>query len=138
MYSLEPVPSATEDIGSRVIGCAIDVHRALGPGYLEHLYRRALCVELTESGLTYEIEKQITINYKGTIVGIHRLDLIIENCVLLELKAVESLAYVHKAQVLSYLRASGLRLGLLINFNVGVLKDGIRRIVFSESGGPST
>lgn len=129
MLCLEPIPPETEQVARELIRCAIAVHRELGPGFLEHIYRRALCLELKASGLTHETEKQITVSYRGHTVGVQRLDIVVEGKVLVELKAVAALDYVHKAQALSYLRASGLRLGLLINFNVALLKDGIRRIV---------
>lgn len=129
MHSLEPIPAGTEQVAHDSITCALAVHRELGPGFQEHLYRRALCLELKACGLAFETERQVIVSYRSSTVGVQRLDVLVEGKVLIELKSVAALDYVHKAQVLSYLRASGLRLGLLINFNVAVLKEGIRRVV---------
>lgn len=124
-----PVPEEVEKVGHRVIGCGITVHRALGPGYKESIYRRAYCLELDEAGLTFECEKAILVPYKRWNLPGHRLDLIVEGCVIVELKAVPRLAEVHRLQVLSYLKATGLRLGFVMNFNVEVLKHGTKRVV---------
>ncbi len=129
MLNLVPIPAQTEQIGHEVIGCALRVHRELGPGLLERLYQNALAIELAEAGLSFETQKPVNVSYRGQIIGVQRLDFLVDTRVLVELKIVSAIDYVHKAQVLSYLRSSGLRLGLLINFNVGVLKDGIRRVV---------
>lgn len=127
------VPSQLSDelelLISRVIGCCINVHRGLGPGFMEHVVARALCIELRAEGLAYETEKAIPIRYRGELLCQHRLDLVVENQVIVELKSIDRLAPVHHAQLLSYLKASGLRVGLLINFNVPVLPQGLRRIV---------
>ena len=115
-----------------VIGAAIEVHRSLGPGFLESVYEEALCVELRERNIPFARQQTISVHYKGYEVGEGRLDLLIEDRLVVELKAVELLAPIHIAQVLSYLKASGLHLGLIINFNSPVLKEGIRRIILSE------
>jgi len=113
----------------RIIGCCIQVHRELGPGLLERIYVRAICLELLANELPFEVEKGVPVTYRGVVLCQQRLDLVVAGKVLLEVKAVERLAPVHQAQVLSYLRVSGLRVGLLMNFNVTVLPDGLRRIV---------
>lgn len=114
----------------RVIGAAIEVHRHLGPGLLESVYETCLAVELEQLGLAVERQKALTVKYKGIeIPQAHRIDLVIENAVIVELKAVEALTEVHAAQVLSYLKFSHCRVGLLINFNEKLLKNGLRRFV---------
>lgn len=100
----------------QIIGCIVKVHRTLGPGFLETIYRRALLPELRRSGLNVESEKEIAVFYEGEQVGTHRLDLLVENTVILELKAVSEFAAAHYEQVRSYLRATGAAVGLLVNF----------------------
>ena len=124
-----PIPAETESIGQRVIGCAITVHRILGPGYKEAIYVCAFCLELDEQGLKYEREKKILVPYKRWQIDGHRLDLIIEGCVIVELKAIPCLREVHRMQVLSYLKATGLRLGYVMNFNSAILQHGLKRVV---------
>jgi GxxExxY protein len=114
-----------------VIGAAIEVHRHLGPGYLEGVYEEALVVELGLRGVPFERQKPIAVTYKGHNVGEGRVDLLVGDELLVELKAVEALAPIHKAQLLSYLKATGCHLGLLINFNVPVLRAGVQRVVLS-------
>lgn len=123
------LPAEVEDTLFRVIGAAIEVHRHLGPGYLESIYHRALCVELRLRGIAFEVERRIDIVYKGESLHGQKLDLIVESLVVVEVKAVSQPEEIHGSQVVSYLRATGLRAGLLINFNATVLKAGIRRIV---------
>ncbi|MCK4343350.1 MAG: GxxExxY protein [Phycisphaerae bacterium] len=118
-------------LAREVIGAAIEVHRILGPGLLESVYEGALCVELSLRGLPFIRQPSVDLSYKGNIVGKGRLDLLVGNALVVELKAVEALNNVHKAQVISYLRTTGYHLGLLINFNVPILKDGIKRIISS-------
>lgn len=124
-----PIPQECEDVGYRVIGCAITVHRILGAGFKERIYERAFCLELEENGMKYECEKKIKVPYKRWLIDGHTLDLIIEGLVIVELKAVPRLAEVHRLQVLSYLKATGLRLGYVMNFNTEVMKHGIKRVV---------
>jgi len=112
----------------RIIGCAIEVHRALGPGLLESIYEKALCYELKLKSVTYVQQSLVPIQYKGQSLGDMRLDILVEGAVVVELKAVDRMDPVFQAQLLSYLKITGKRLGLLINFNVPVLKDGIKRI----------
>lgn len=112
-----------------IIGAAITVHRVLGPGLLESVYEKCLALELTKSGLQITAQKEIPLTYKGlAFESGFRADLIIENKVLVELKSVEQILPVHTAQVLTYLKLSNLRTGLLINFNVPLLKNGIKRL----------
>ena len=113
----------------KVIGAAIEVHRHLGPGMLESAYEACLTQELVNAGLLVERQKVLPIVYKGQRVDVgYRLDLVVERSLILELKAVERLDRVHLSQMLSYLKLSGHQLGLLINFNVPQLKEGIRRV----------
>ena len=111
----------------RIIGCAIEVHRHLGPGLLESIYESALCIELEIAGLAFERQKPVPVTYKGYTLGEHRLDILVEDTVILELKSVERFDPVFEAQILGYLKMTGKPLGLLINFNSRLLKDGIRR-----------
>jgi GxxExxY protein len=120
-----------DDLTGEVIGAAIEVHRTLGPGFLESVYEEALCVELTLRRMTFSRQQIVNVQYKGYPVGEGRLDVLVQNCLIVELKAVEALEPIHTAQVISYLKATSCLLGLLINFNVPVLKQGIRRIVLS-------
>ena len=122
------VNNITED----VIGAAIDVHKALGPGLLESAYEECLCHELKLRGVRFKRQLQIPIRYKGMKLDAgYRLDLYIENCVIVELKTVEKLTSIHDAQLLTYLKLLNCSVGLLMNFNVPVLKQGIRRKVLN-------
>lgn len=114
-----------------VIGAAIEVHRLLGPGFLEAVYEQALAVELRLRGIPFSRQAVVAVNYKGQLVGEGRLDLLVGNALIVELKAVDALAPIHFAQVISYLKMTGHQLGLLINFNVPILKEGIKRVVRS-------
>ena len=125
----EPIPEQDEEIAKAVIGAAIEVHRELGPGFLESIYRKALAYELSLRGLTCEQEKEILVPYKEIEIAGQRLDILVLGRIIVELKCVEEFAPIHQAQLISYLKATRLRLGLLINFKVPVLKDGIKRIV---------
>ena len=119
----------TEDLITRVIGCCIDVHRALGPGLLEAAYSRAIAIEFDHCGISYVREKEIEISYRNQVVCHHRIDFFVADQVILEIKAVDHISPVHRAQIMSYMRIAKLRAGLLINFNVVVLPDGIKRVV---------
>ena len=113
-----------------IIGAAMAVHRELGPGLLESAYEACLAYELPDRGLSVERQKALPVKYRGVNVDCgYRIDLLVEGKVVVELKAVERLEAIHHAQLLSYLKLSGCKVGLLINFNVKVLKDGIRRLV---------
>lgn len=117
-------------LSHRVIGCAIEVHKQLGPGLLESVYRACLAHELSISGCLCELERPIGVRYKDVELDCgFRMDLLVEQVLIVELKSVEALLPVHQAQLLTYLKLSGLRRGLLINFNSKVLRDGIRRLV---------
>jgi len=113
-----------------IIGAAMAVHRELGPGLLESAYEACLAYEIPDRGLAVERQKALRVKYRGVNVDCgYRIDLLVEGKVVIELKAVERLEAIHQAQLLSYLKLSGCKVGLLINFNVKVLKDGIRRLV---------
>jgi GxxExxY protein len=116
-------------LSGAVIGAAIEVHRVLGPGLDEALYEAALAIELRRRNIAFTRQVVTPVDYKGERIGEKRLDFVIDGRLLLELKAVEELAAVHKAQVLTHLKITGLKLGLLINFNSAILKDGIKRII---------
>ena len=117
-------------ITNRIISASIDVHRVLGPGLLESAYEACLAYELAERGLKVELQKPLPIIYKEVkLDGGYRLDLVVQQAVVVEIKAVDRLNPIHEAQLLSYLRLSGYKVGLLINFNVTVLKNGLRRMV---------
>ena len=124
-----PLPADLEEIVRVTIGCCITVHRALGPGLLEMIYSRAVALELTAAGISFVREKPYPVTYRGQLLCEQRLDFVIADAIVLEIKAIDMIAPVHHAQLLSYLRVSRLRVGLLINFNVAVLKDGLVRKV---------
>ena len=129
LYLPSPLDDDTEKIVTEVIDCALEVHRQLGPGLLESIYAEALGLELEHRGLCFEREKPVQIFYREKALRMQRIDLIVEARVLIEIKAVDRLHPVHRAQVLSYLLASGLRIGLLINFNNDLLKGHVKRII---------
>ena len=123
----------TEDeinaLTERIIGCAMEVHRTLGPGLLESIYRECLAIELSASQLGFVSERQIPLDYKGRRVrGELKLDLLVEDCVVVELKSVERLHPVHSAQVITYLKLTGCPAGLLMNFNATTLRGGLKRL----------
>ncbi|MBI1336876.1 MAG: GxxExxY protein [Phycisphaera sp.] len=126
-------PSAELDrLAHGVIGAAIEVHRHLGPGLLESVYESALAIELQDRNVRFERQAVIPLQYKGHPIGDGRIDLWIERCLVVELKAIERFDPVHTAQVISYLKMTNSPLGLLISFNVPVLKEGIKRLVLSS------
>ena len=119
-----------ESITEQIIGAAIEVHRYWGPGLYEEIYERSLCHELSLRKIPFETQVQLPLVYKGTTVGDDlRLDMIVANKVVVELKVVNELAPIHEAQLLTYMKLTKSRVGLLINFNVSVLKEGIKRFV---------
>lgn len=124
-------------LSHRIIGCAMEVHSTLGPGLLERVYEEALAYELREAELEYERQKEIVIPYKAIRLPVQRLDLVVESTVVVELKATEDVAPVHLAQLVSYLRAARLPLGLVINFNERRLKDGIFRRINNDTVQPA-
>jgi GxxExxY protein len=122
-------------LSSSIIGAAIEVHQIFGPGLLESAYEECLCKELGLRGISFDRQKPLPLEYKGDNLDCgYRLDIVVENSIILELKACEEIEPIHKAQLLTYLKLSKLSLGLLLNFNVPLLRDGIVRIVneFSE------
>jgi GxxExxY protein len=123
-------PVRENDLTNAIIGAAIEVHRMLGPGLLESAYEECLCYELSRLGLAFQRQLQVPVSYKGLKLDCgFKLDLVVENAVIVELKAIDELLPIHKAQLLTYLKASGKRVGLLINFNVSILKNGLKRMV---------
>lgn len=117
-------------LSGQIIGAAIEVHKSLGPGLLESAYEECLCHELQLRKIVYERQKPLPVVYKGVNLDCgYRLDVVAKNAIILELKAVEKIEPIHQAQLLTYLKLSGLKLGLILNFNVPVMKDGIVRIV---------
>ncbi len=117
-------------LSSKIIGAAIEVHKALGPGLLESAYEKCLGHELKLRGLAFENQKPVPLVFKGEELDCgYRLDIVVDNAIILELKSCEKIEPIHKAQLLTYLKLSGLRLGLILNFNVPVMRDGIVRIV---------
>ena len=124
--TLDPL---TEQVLRECIGCAIAVHRVLGPGFMESVYRRAMRLEVAARSLECDEEQRFDVRYRGEVVGQQRVDLVVQGLVVVELKAVDQVHDVHVSQLVSYLHGTGLRAGLLINFRVPILKHGIRRVV---------
>ena len=121
--------ASLEDLVYRTIGCCIAVHRELGPGLLETIYQRAVAIELNAAGIPFERERPFPVTYRGKRLYLHRVDLVVSGQILLELKAVDRVHPVHRAQAISSLRVSKLPVALLVNFNVAVLPQGLSRIV---------
>jgi GxxExxY protein len=118
------------DRSADVLGACIEVHRHLGPGLLESAYEHCLCLELGARGLRFERQVEVPVDYKGQRVDCaYRIDVVVEKQLIVEIKSVEALTKVHEAQLITYLRLTGIASGLLINFNTAVLKDGIRRLM---------
>jgi GxxExxY protein len=124
-----PLSDELEAIVTRVIGCAIEVHRNLGPGLAERIYEDAMTIELELQGLTFSRQQRVVIEYKGRKLRPQRLDLVVEQQIVVELKAVERLLELHKDQLLSYLHAADLPVGLLFNFNGETIKGSMKRVV---------
>ena len=124
-----PLPVETEDVMTRIIGCAIAVHRALGPGFIESIYSKAMCLELEAARLAYEKERPVRVRYRGVEIPGHRIDLIVGGVVVVELKSVQRIDPVHHAQTISYMKTVGVSAGLLINFRVSILRNGLKRFV---------
>ena len=119
-----------DDLSSQVLGCAIEVHKTLGAGLLASTYEKCLAHELGLAGLSYAAQELLSVNYKGVVLDCgYRLDLVVENKIIIELKSVDKLQKIHEAQILTYMKLTGLGVGLLINFNEIVLKNGIKRFV---------
>lgn len=128
--TIEPIPQFTEQVATQVVDAAFRVHSTLGPGLLESVYEACLCHELSKRRLPFARQHAIPVVYDGLRIeaGL-RIDLLVAECVIVELKSIEKLLPVHEAQVLTYLKLTGVRIGLLINFNVVRIKDGIQRLV---------
>ena len=125
----QPGSPDADSVTERIIGCAIEVHRNLGPGLLESLYEHALALELQDRGMRFVRQHPVKVNYKGREIGELRVDFLVEDQVVVEIKSVQRHAPLFEAQVLTYLRATGQRVGLLLNFNTRLLKEGIKRMV---------
>ena len=128
--NFRPIPSKLNEIGTKIVDAAYQVHKELGPGLLESVYEECLIYELNEKGLAVNKQTIIPIHYRDKLLDSHlRIDLLVENAVIVELKVVENLLLIHESQLLTYLRLAQKRLGYLINFNVPVIKSGIKRMV---------
>ena len=112
-----------------IIGCAIEVHKQLGPGLLESVYESAMCIELAAAGIRFTRQVGIPLYYKGRLISEHRPDLVVANRVIVEIKSVERFDPIHTAQMLTYLRVTGLKTGLVLNFNSALLKQGVQRVL---------
>jgi GxxExxY protein len=130
---MDAYPSLATDLTEQIIGSAIEVHRHLGPGLLESVYESALCIELRSVGLPFTRQLGVPLFYKGELIAEHRPDLIVRNEVIVEIKSVERFNPVFLAQMLTYLRITGLHVGLILNFNRSVMKDGVRRVSLKKS-----
>lgn len=118
------------ELSNKVIGCAIEVHQTLGPGLLESAYQQCLHFELLSNGLSVETEKPLPVIYKGVELDCgYRMDIVVENEIIIELKSIQKIEPVHEAQILSYMKLSGIKYGFLMNFNSVLLKDGLRSFV---------
>ena len=125
------------DLSSSIIGAAIEVHRALGPGLLESAYEQCLARELSLPAIPFQHQKSLPVHYKGTQLDCgYRLDFLVADMVVVEVKAIDALLPIHQAQLLSYLKLGGWKLGLLINFHVPLLRDGIKRLVLGLEESP--
>jgi len=121
-----------DSLSNKVIGCAIEVHRELGPGLLESAYEQCLAAELTRLQIPFQIQVGLPINYKGMPLNCgYRIDLLIDKQLIVELKSIEQLLKIHEAQILTYMKLAKVNFGLLMNFNVPILKRGIKRFVLS-------
>lgn len=123
-------PERVEQLSHRVIGAALKVHKELGPGLIESIYERCLCYEFQKSGLEFERQVAVPVVYDSVKLDADlRLDIWVEQLLIVEVKAVEAILPIHQAQLMTYLKLTGNRLGLLINFNVALLKNGIKRVI---------
>jgi GxxExxY protein len=129
MMGFEPIPKEVERLGKALLDAAFEVHTILGPGFLERIYEDALCHELALRQVPFERQKAILVPYKEARIEGQRLDLLIGGLVIAEIKTVDAIHPVHQAQLMSYLKATGLRLGLILNFKVPRFKNGIQRVV---------
>ncbi|HKE86472.1 MAG TPA: GxxExxY protein [Vicinamibacterales bacterium] len=127
--SKSALPAETDELITQIIGCAIRVHSELGPGFLESIYSSALALEFGHSEIAFQREKSVVVLYRGETIAVQRVDFVVDVQVILEIKSVARVEQVFRAKLLSYMRAAKIRAGLLINFNVSLLKDGIERFV---------
>jgi GxxExxY protein len=119
-----------DELSNKVIGCAIEVHRNLGPGLLESTYEQCLAHELTIEGMPFKLQYALPVEYKGIKLDCgYRIDVLVDNSLIVELKSVENVLPIHQAQLITYMKLSGIKIGLLMNFNVKYMKDGIKRMV---------
>jgi GxxExxY protein len=126
----QPIPHDLNELSRTIVDCAFKVHKALGPGLLESSYRQCLVYELKKQNLQVQAEVALPVRYEGLLLDSgYRMDIVVNDAIVVELKAIDGLLAIHHAQLLSYLKHSGKRLGLLINFNSVLLKDGIRRVI---------
>jgi GxxExxY protein len=134
MHAPTTEPSAEIDaLAAEVLNAAIEAHRALGPGFLEAIYEQALCVELKIRDIPFARQSRVQVHYKEQLVGEARVDLLVAGRLIVELKAVDQIASIHLAQAMSYLKATGLQLALIVNFNAPLLLRGVRRVVLSSN-----
>ena len=129
LHTYSNLDSTTEARITEVIDCGFVIHRDVGPGFMEPLYSNAMCVELRARNIPFEREKVVTVKYRDEPVGIHRLDFLIWDSIVVELKAVKALEPVHQAQIMAYMKASKIRVGLLMNFCGATFKEGTKRVV---------
>jgi GxxExxY protein len=127
--NVSPLSEETERIVESAIGCGVEVHRVLGPGFFEPIYHNALQIEFRDKKIPFESEKRVLIRYRDQLVGTQRLDFVVAGEVIVEIKAVKQLEPLHHVQVMSYLRGTGLRVGILMNFGGLNLRSGLKRIV---------
>ena len=119
-----------DELSNKVIGCALKVHKTLGPGLLESAYEQCLCYELARAEIQFEKQKELPVKYQSVNIDCgYRIDILVQGVLVLELKSVDSLQRIHEAQLITYMKLSGVSTGLLINFNTVLLRDGIRRMV---------
>ena len=135
MTDMQEPPVELDETTSAVIAAALEVHRVLGPGFLESVYEQAIAVEFDLRGISFERQKPVHVSYKGRHIGEGRIDFLVRDAVIVELKAAERLLPIHQAQLMSYLKAADCRIGLLINFHERLLREGVRRVVHTPING---
>ncbi len=128
-HNYAPLPEETETLLTVIVDAGVMVHKELGPGFVEVVYRNAMSLELSARQVLFEAEKAFTVKYRDRPVAVHRVDLVVSDQIIVELKAVAALEEIHQAQLISYLKATGIRAGLLMNFGGVTLRSGLRRIV---------
>ena len=129
MRTYSNLDSTTEEYMTELVDCGFVIHRDVGPGFMEPVYSNAMSVELRAREIPFERERTVNVVYRGETVGIHRLDFVVRGCIVLELKAVKALEPVHQAQLMAYMKASGIRVGILMNFCGATYKEGTKRVV---------